>query len=272
MADPDLSIVIPCFNERRNLSPLLEETKALCEQMGWAWEIIVVDDGSTDGTGQWAEAWAINEPNVYVIRRRGDRGLGRALRAGTHSARGTWVLWLMGDRSDTLDTLPLLVQALESGADLVLASRYMPGGSRGNLGRVKAFLSSRCSVIARWVLGVPVHDITNAFRAFRREIWDVLTPSAVDFAISPELVIRAHLAGYQLGQVPTSYRDRLAGRSSFDVRRMVWKYLKVMGWHWWHRRTLRSEFEARRLERVTRSVTTVTSVAAPPQPSADLMI
>ncbi len=152
--------------------------------------------------------------------------MGASLREGTIAANGTFVVWLMADRSDDLDTISKILNRLDEGYDMVFASRYMKGGSRGDLSAVKAFLSSRFTVIARIVFGLKVHDITNAFRGFRKDVF--IVPESNNFAISPELAIKAHLRGLKLAEVPTTYHDRTSGKSKFKMFAMVIEYLKLL--------------------------------------------
>jgi len=220
-----LSVIIPAHNEAENLRPLLE---ALVREDGLAGrlhEIIVVDDHSADATAAVAEECAGQDARVRVIRRTGsERGMGFALRDGMQAATGTLIAWVMADRSDHLPTLAAMVDRIEGGDDLVFASRYMPGGSRGELEPLKASLSAGYTVIARWLFGLPVHDITNAYRVFRSELARTIALTRGDFAISPELALKAHRSGFRLGEVPTTYYRRQAGQAKFKMLRMMAVY------------------------------------------------
>ncbi len=225
----ELSIVVPMYNEEANIMPLLDSLIAFREIRRLDWEIIIVDDGSSDATGRIADGYSREHKNIQVIHRdKGKRGMGLALKDGTRLAKGVMVAWVMGDRADDLTTLSEMVKKLRKGHDIVFGSRYMKGGSRGNLGRFKAFLSSRFTVLARWIFGIPVHDITNAFRAFRKTVFDEVPLECDDFAISPEQAIKAYLLNFKLGEVPTTYFDRRAGQTKFEMGRMVFRYLRLL--------------------------------------------
>lgn len=218
------SVVVPAFNEVENLGPLVDELVGVLG--GDDYEVVLVDDNSSDGTADLCDRLSRDNPRVVSVRRvGGDHGMGRALIEGSGKARGGYVVWVMGDRSDSLETLPGIIRKLDEGYDMVIASRYMAGGSRGNLSLDKALCGSAYTLLARLVFGVPVHDITNAFRGFRRRMLADVGLESADFAISPEFAIKAHLRGFRLGEVPTFYRDRGAGRTKFNMFRMAVRYL-----------------------------------------------
>lgn len=221
-----VSIVIPAFNEEGNLCILIEDLEEILTQVDFSYEIIIVEDNSSDLTGDIADNLARKHDNLSVIHRRGGtNGLGAALIDGSHHAIGRYVIWVMGDLSDDLKTLPNLIHKLEMGYDMVIGSRYMDGGSRGELSRIKAFLSSGYTTICRILFNIPLHDITNAFRVFRKDIlMEINSPLSNDYAISPEFTIIAHLEGYKLGEVPTTYFNRRKGKSKFNFFNMGMRY------------------------------------------------
>lgn len=225
----EISLVIPAYNEEANLEPLLKSLLSFLKRENLNCEIIVVDDASSDDTGKIADRWAREYRNISVLhRKKGKNGMGAALKEGTKKARGELVLWLMGDRSDDLDTIPRMIKKIKEGYGMIFASRYMRGGSRGNLSRLKAFLSSRFTVIVRWFFSIPTHDITNAFRIFKKSLFDSIYLESDDFAISPELAIKTHLLGFRMGEVPTTYAVRQADKTKFKIGKMVIRYLSLL--------------------------------------------
>ena len=224
----ELSIIIPAFDEEENLAPHIEDILSLVRRENWSHELIIVDDHSSDHTGEIADNLVKEHACICVIHRRGgDRGMGFALKEATDTARGELIFWTMADRADDLEIFPEIIRQLKKGHDMVIASRYMRGGSRGNLNAVKAFFSFAYSFVARIIFGLPVHDITNAFRGFRKEIFGTVRVESGDFAISPEFAIKAYLGGFKLGEVPVTYQDRMAGRSKFKLLRMGLKFLAL---------------------------------------------
>ena len=226
--NPDISIIIPAFNEEGNIPSLIESLTNMIEAEKWNAEIIVVDDNSNDLTGKISDE--ISEKNKYVRvihRVQGNNGMGFALMDGTRSAKGKYVIWTMADKSDRIETFPRILDKLKQGYDMVFGSRYMKGGSRGQLDPLKAFYSASFTNVCR-LFGIRVHDITNAFRGFRKEIFEKVRPQCGDFAISPEFAIRTHLKGYKLGEVPTSYNFRKEGLPKFKIAKMCIRYAKQL--------------------------------------------
>lgn len=211
---------------------MLEKVVKFAQKNNLQYEVIPIDDRSSDGTKSILKAAAIKYVSIKPIYRKHDKEekgntMGKALICGTHEAQGDIIIWTMGDLADDADSYLEIVKKIESGYDVVFGSRYMPGGSRGNLDILKAFLSSWGTQLARWLFGVPVHDITNAFRGFRKEIFDQLELTSPGFSISPEFAIKAHLAGFKLGEVPTVYTNRIEGVSSFKLFSMIRSYLTL---------------------------------------------
>ncbi len=225
MKHREVSIVIPVYNEEENLAKLLQD---LLHRFKKTAEIVVVDDCSSDNTGMIADSYAKRYPSIKVLhRKKGKNGMGAALKDGTRAASGKFIVWVMGDNSDDLSTIPLFINKLKKGADMVFGSRYMDGGSSGDLSPMKALLSSGFTRTMRAMFGIQVHDITNAFRAFRKEVFDSVHLHADDFSISPEFAIKAHVNGFALDEVPTTYKNRTAGKQKFRMLKMGIAYCKL---------------------------------------------
>ncbi len=229
-----VSFVIPFHNEEKNVAPMIEQVTryAQLQAKKWDFEVIPVNDRSKDKTKDVLRTYEKKYPFVKAVDRKNDteelgNTMGKALLAGSKKAAGDIIIWTMGDRADDPETYGTMVEKIQDGYDLVFGSRYMPGGTWGSLDPTKAFLSSRGTVLARVLFGIKVHDITNAFRAFRKELLGKITLDSSGFAISPEFALKAHLAGYRLGEVPTVYYDRVEGLSNFKLWRMSYEYLKV---------------------------------------------
>ncbi len=223
----DVSIVIPAYNEQQNLPALLDDIERLVLTAPCGVEVLVVDDGSTDQTAELVRRGAETRPWLSLVVNPGNRGMGAALKHGTQHARQPMVVWVMADRSDRLEDIWEMRRRLMDGADLVVASRAMHGGSYGEFKGLKPLGSRLFSLFAKIVLGLPVNDCTNAFRAFRRERFAELTLLHDDFAVSPELVFQGHLHGWRVDQVPTMYFYRQGGSSNFHLLRMGWRYLTL---------------------------------------------
>lgn len=216
-----ISLIVPARNEEDNI---LATVKRL-EELPFEKEIIIVDDNSTDATGKICDSLY---PMVKTIHRKENPGMGSALKDGTKIANGKIVIWIMADLSDDLSSVPKFIEKIHNGADIVFGSRYMKGGSSGDLDPVKAFLSSTFTLLTRGLFGIPVHDITNSFRAFRREILDKVNPVSGDFSIAPEMALKAHMMGFKLEEVPTTYATRKKGKPKMKVFKTSMKYFLLM--------------------------------------------
>lgn len=227
-----ISFIIPFHNEEKNCRSMIEKVVTYAEKKRLNFEIIPVDDRSSDGTKKILMELAKTYKNVHPIFRKKDHEekgntMGKALVKGTKKAGGEFIIWTMGDLADDTDTYGKIVEKLQKGYDLVFGSRYMPGGSRGNLDPLKAFLSSWGTLLARLLFRIPVHDITNAFRGFQKKMFQQLNLTSSGFNISPEFAIKAYLLGFKLGEVPTVYTNRVEGVSSFKLYNMMRNYLKL---------------------------------------------
>lgn len=227
-----ISFIIPFHNEEKNCQPMLRRVLEFGRKEKLDYEIIPVDDRSTDNTPHILKAIAAKETHIRPVFRHKsgeEKGntMGKALVVGTKAARGGIIIWTMGDMADDTRTYKEIIKKLGQRFDLVFGSRYMPGGSRGNLDKLKAFLSSWGTTLARLLFDIPVHDITNAFRGFKIEVFKSLELDSPGFAISPEFAIKAHLAGYKLGEVPTVYTNRVEGVSNFKLYKMTGSYLSL---------------------------------------------
>jgi glycosyltransferase involved in cell wall biosynthesis len=234
-----ISFVVPFHNEEKNCRSMVERIISFGKRRKLNFEIIAVDDRSSDDTGKILKSLSRIHPLLKPLFRKGDteekgNTMGKALREGSKKSSGQIVIWTMGDLSDDPKSYADIIRKVQEGYDMVFGSRYMPGGSRGNLDKFKAFLSSWGTRLARFLFGIPVHDITNAFRGFRRTLIENIILESSGFSISPEFAIKAHLAGLRLGEVPTVYTNRVEGISNFKLYRMAKMYLELY-WHLFYR-------------------------------------
>ena len=226
-------IIIPTYNEKENLGPLLEAVYEIRPDI----HVLVVDDNSPDGTGQLVAEWAETpqyEGRLFLLRRAGKLGLGTAYIAGFRWALARSyrrILEMDADFSHNPRYLPDLLAAAEE-ADLVLGSRYVPGGGVKNWGFWRRFLSRGGSLYARVLLGLPYQDLTGGFKCFRREVLETLDLGAVrsnGYSFQIELTYRAHCKGFKIKEVPIIFEDREVGKSKMskniflEAVLMVWK-------------------------------------------------
>jgi dolichol-phosphate mannosyltransferase len=229
MAEPTASVlvVIPTYNERDNLEPLLSRLHAVVPGV----HVLVVDDASPDGTGELADKLAAADSRVRVLHRAGKAGLGAAYLAGFATALEDGyqvVVEMDADGSHAPEDLPALLAALDD-ADLVIGSRYVPGGRVVNWPRHRQWLSLGGNLYSRLALGVPIRDITGGYRAFRRQVLAELALADVasqGYCFQVDMAWRAVLAGFQVREVPITFTERERGRSKMShtiVAEALWR-------------------------------------------------
>ncbi len=216
-----ISVVTPTFNEAGSL-PLLAERLADA-LAGRDYELVVVDDGSPDGTADVAAALAPRFP-VRVVRRAAKAGLASAVLAGFAAARGDVLVVMDADLSHPPETVALLIAALEGGADLAVASRYVRGGGMEDW-PLRRRIVSRAACLLGNIL-VPVHDATSGFFAVRRSAIEGVRLNGIGFKIGFEIIARAQAR--RIVEVPYTFRDRELGSSKFGRREIV-QYLVQLG-------------------------------------------
>jgi dolichol-phosphate mannosyltransferase len=228
---PAAWLVLPTYNEAENVERIV---RAALPELASAVDdphILVVDDGSPDGTGEIADRLAAELPQVEVLHRTAKEGLGRAYLAGFERALASGadlVMEMDADFSHDPKDLPRLIAAAAD-ADLVLGSRYVRGGGVTDWGVLRQMLSRGGSWYARMVLRVPIRDLTGGFKCFRRatlEAIDYANTHADGYGFQIELTYRAIKAGSRVVEVPIVFRDRQAGTSKMNMRialEAVWK-------------------------------------------------
>ena len=221
-------VCLPTYNEHENLEPML---RALGGILGPDDRVLVIDDNSPDGTGMLADRLAGELDFVSVLHRERKEGLGPAYLAGFRRALedgAELVLELDCDFSHDPKDVPRLLEAAAE-ADLVLGSRYVPGGGVENWGRVRRLISAGGSLYARLLLGVPVRDLTGGFKCIRRAVLEAIDLDAVHskgYAFQIELTYRALRRGFRVREVPIRFVDREVGGSKMSraiVLEAIWK-------------------------------------------------
>src|SRR5438105_8377906 len=222
-------IIIPTYNELDNLRPLLQEIFSYVPNI----DILIVDDNSPDGTGQLADEISSETPHVHVLHRAGKLGLGTAYIAGFKYAieRNYDAAFEMdADFSHDPRYLPDFLKAIEN-ADLVIGSRYIPGGDTPNWSLLRRFISAGGNLFARFMLGIPVQDCTAGFRCYRRQVLesiDLDTIQAQGYAFQVELAYRTTRQGFKVVETPIVFMDRRVGKSKMSHKIFVEGFLWVL--------------------------------------------
>jgi dolichol-phosphate mannosyltransferase len=223
------TICLPTYNERENLAPMIEALAAVVRDGD---RVLVIDDNSPDGTGAIADSLAAEHSFVAVLHRERKEGLGRAYIDGFHhvlAGDAELVLEMDCDFSHNPQDVPRLIAAAEGGADVVLGSRYIPGGGVRNWGLLRRLISRGGSVYTALFLRMGVQDPTGGFKCFRRNVLerldlDAITPRGYAFQI--ETTYRAKQAGFRIVEIPITFSDREAGHSKMSravVLEAIWR-------------------------------------------------
>ncbi|MQR97687.1 glycosyltransferase [Gluconobacter aidae] len=213
----ELSVIVPCYNEVANVAPMVAALDSALE--GRKWEVIFVDDSSLDGTAAEVSRIARLDPRVRVLCRVGRRGLSSAVIEGILSSSAPWVAVMDGDLQHDESVLRTMLAELQSGADIVVASRHVEGGdSAGLAGHWRHMLSDAGIRAAQAIMPHPLSDPMSGFFAMRRDLFHTLLPrlSGTGFKILLDLVMSAPRT-VRIIEVPFVFRPRLAGESKLDL-------------------------------------------------------
>ena len=234
-------VVIPTYNELENLGPLVARLRVAVPEA----HLLVVDDNSPDGTGELADELAAGDDHVHVLHRTAKDGLGAAYIAGFRWALARdygVVVEMDADGSHAPEDLPRLLDALRgakgTGADLVLGSRYVPGGRVVNWPRRREWLSRGGNLYSRLALGVRLMDITGGYRAYRRRVLEKLALDEVasqGYCFQVDLAWRTAQAGFRIVEVPITFTERAVGQSKMSGSIVREALLRVTQWGVRHR-------------------------------------
>jgi dolichol-phosphate mannosyltransferase len=216
-------LILPTYNEAENIVAMLTAAgDVLARAAPDGFKILVVDDGSPDGTGYMADEMAAEHPWVQVLHRTEKNGIGPAYLAGFRHALNEgagYVMEMDCDFSHDPADLARLLAAAQGDADLALGSRYVAGGGVSDWGLLRRFISYGGSTYARIVLGLRVRDLTGGFKCFRREVLEAIefdTVRSQGYAFQVELTYRAVQKGFRVVEVPIVFRDRTQGQSKMS--------------------------------------------------------
>lgn len=218
------SVIVPVLYEEARLRETLTRLERVRDQIDLEILLVVdVPDPSREEEARLANDPVASEMGAQVVYRAGERGFGGALRRGIAITQGDVVVPFMADVCDDPGDIPRLLAAIQQGYDVVAGSRYMRGGRIiGNTSKQR--LSRLYSVLVRMVGGPRIHDVSNAFKAYRRSVVESFPTEAASFDISVELTVKAAVAGFRVAEIPTVWTNRSEGKSKFGMRREVSNY------------------------------------------------
>ncbi len=238
-----ISVIIPARNEEECIAETLRSVAAALRSASLAHEIIVVDDGSSDGTSGRVREFAARNPDVLLVSNPGRNGFGMAVRAGLEYFTGDAVAVFMADGSDSAEDLVACCRKLEEGYDCVFGSRFIHG-SRVTDYPVHKLVVNRC---ANWfvqaLFGLRLNDTTNAFKVYRREVIEGVQPLiSPHFNLTVEMPLKAIVRGYSYAIVPISWTNRTAGISKLKLKEMGSRYLFIVLYIWLEKILTRGDY------------------------------
>ncbi len=232
----DVVVVVPTYNEIENIDGIAASVRS------HGYRLLIVDDGSPDGTGDRAEDLTTRDHGISVLHRHQKAGLGQAYAAGFEEARasgGAIFCEMDADFSHDPADLPRLIAAIDAGADLAIGSRYVPGGETEGWPWHRKAISKGGNLYASLLLGIKVNDATAGFRAFRAEAIEALDAGSCEasgYAFQVEMAWRARRAGLRITEVPIVFRERTAGTSKMSTSIALEAMRLVTRWGWQTRR------------------------------------
>jgi dolichol-phosphate mannosyltransferase len=224
-----LSVVMPARNEVGGIAATLESVGRALEREEIDYEILVIDDSSTDGTAVAVADVAAENERIHSLRSHYSQGFGLAVRAGLERFEGDAVAIMMADGSDDAEDLVSYYHLLEDGYDCAFGSRFVHGAEVTGYPRFKLVLNRIVNWAIRVLFQHGYNDTTNAFKAYRREVIETVTPLLSNhFNLTVEIPLKAIVRGHSYGIVPVSWRGRVSGRSKLALQEMGSRYLFIV--------------------------------------------
>ena len=231
-----LSLIIPAYNEGQNIAEVLEGYALPLRAESIPFELIVVNDNSTDETAQAVAQREPSIPEIRLVDNLGPRGLGRAVRCGLQHAKGEAIAIVMADRSDAPEDVVKCYRLLEEGYDCAFGSRFIKGSSVLHYPPLKLVVNRIVNALIRVMFMTRHNDMTNAFKVYRRHVIDAITPlHAAHFNITIEMSLSALIRRYRIATVPITWSGRTWGSSNLRLQAMGRRYLATLLKIWFER-------------------------------------
>ena len=220
-------VLLPTYNERGNLQTVVQ---AVLKNQGV--DILVIDDNSPDGTGELADTLANQHEQVFVLHRASKSGLGKAYVSGFHWALAreyTHILQMDADLSHPPELIPKMLE-LTTQHDLILGSRWVPGGGTVNWSIIRQWISKGGSFYARRLLGIPIRDVTGGFKCIKREVLETIDLDGLQsagYVFQIEVTYRAIRSGFSVYETPITFTERKVGKSKMSTRIVLEAIVRV---------------------------------------------
>jgi len=223
MTEP-LTIIIPVYNEGEIILETLTEIK---NKINIPHNILIIYDYDRDNTITVLESYLATKKNITLLKNQLGQGALNAIKTGLNQITNGYALVVMADLSDDLAKVDQMYYKMSEGYEIICGSRYMKGGKQIGGPRFKKFLSRMAGLSIHFLAGIPTHDITNSFKMYSHKVLqNISIESNGGFELGMELVIKAHIRGYPISEVPSVWRDRTSGKSNFKLWSWIPKYLK----------------------------------------------
>ncbi|MDP3066367.1 MAG: glycosyltransferase family 2 protein [Methanobacteriaceae archaeon] len=214
----EVSVIIPMYDEEENVIKTLQEVKNVLELYD-QYQILAVDDGSSDNTLKLLNEYASKNPEIKVLKHPVNMGMGKALRTGFEEAEGDVVITLDADLSYDPNYIPLLVQTLqEENLDLVIGSQYMEGGKTEDIPFLRLFVSKMANRIVGYAMSDNISTVTGILRAYRKEVLDSIELESTGTEINPEILSKSIALGFKIKEIPVTLKGRELGESKVQFR------------------------------------------------------
>lgn len=240
----DLSIIIPARNEAENLPQCISEISETLTRNSIEYEILVIDDGSTDQTYEIVSKINKTTPSVKCIKNLGENGFGRAIRLGLNHFKGDAVAIMMADRSDSPQDLILYWNTLKEGYECVFGSRFISGSNVYDYPKMKLLVNRLVNTMIRIAFRIESNDITNAFKIYRKEVIQGCHPLiSPHFNLTVEIPLKAIIRGFSWKVVPISWRNRTKGVAKLKLREMGSRYFFIVAYLWLEKYFSRGDYK-----------------------------
>lgn len=213
-----ISVILPMYNEEENVINTLKRVESVLEDYKY-YEIIVVDDGSSDDTFKLLEDFTSSNPKIHVLKHLKNKGMGRALRTGFKKAKGDIIITLDADLSYNPLFIPKLINELDDeNVDIVIGSQYMAGGKTEDIPFLRLFISKMANKIVGYAIADNISTVTGILRAYRKEVLDSIEIDSSGTEINPEILAKAKAIGCNIKEIPVVLEGRKLGESKIKIK------------------------------------------------------
>ena len=223
-----ISIVIPTYNELDNIQIIISKVQRVLDEITPNYEILVVDDNSPDGTGGLVKNISNNNRKIQLIQRPIRTGLGDAYKVGFQHATGDIIFEMDADLSHDPNDIPKFLNSLKK-MDVIVGSRYIKDGGNYNRRKIRIITSRIANLLASFFFKLPLRDCTSGYRAYKRKVIDTIIPhvNCQKYTFQVEMLEKANLFGFSIGEIPIKFKDRHNGKSKFNFSEIT-EFLKVL--------------------------------------------